>query len=164
MAELEIPVGLVMERIAPLNAWAQDIWLPVQLLPGSPETAPWTEISRAADRSRYFAGCFVITLHATHAGFYLDNLAMKPPKVWVAMRAREGEPPIEIVQVTADPTEGEGYTETGTNVVEVIDLPDWIAVEIASFATAHHVERPFEKRKRDRMSPDRMGRKRQFDP
>jgi hypothetical protein len=163
MVEHEIVVGLVMERLAPSNPWGQDIWLPVQILQGAPETAPWTELSRGADRARYFAGTFVLKLYATHAGFYLDNLATERPRIWVAMRPDGPEPPVEIVAVTADPTEGEGYTETGTNVVEVIDMPDWMAGEIAAFAAEHHVERVFEKRKRDRRAPDLMGRRRPMD-
>lgn len=161
--ELEIAIGLVMERLAPSNPWGQDIWLPVQILQGAPETPPWTEISRGADRVAYFAGNFVVTLYSTHAGFYRDNLMSGRPRVWIAMRPAGREPPVEIVAVTADPTEGEGYTETGTNVVEVIDLPDWMAGEIAAFADEHHVERVFEKRKRDRRPPDMMGRRKPLD-
>ncbi len=163
MIEQEISIGLVMERLAPSSAWGSDIWLPVQILAGTPDTPPWTELSRGADRTRYFAGTFVVTLYSTHAGFYRDNLIADRPRLWVAMRDGGPERPVEIIAVTADPTEGEGYTETGTNVVEVIDLPAWLAGEIAAFATEHHVERVFEKRKRDRRPPGIDGRKRPID-
>ena len=79
------------------------------------------------------------------------------------MRPQGAQPPLEILAVTADPTEGEGMTETGTNVVEVIEMPLALVEEIAAFIEAHHVERPFEKRKRDKRPPDMMGRRKPID-
>ena len=159
MVEHEITVGLVMECIAPSNPWGTHHWLPVQILEGAPDTPPWTELSRGSDRARYFAGTFVIKLYSTDTAYYRDNLAAERPRLWVAMRPEGAEPPIEIIAVTADPTEGEGYTQTGTNVVEVIDMPMAVAAEIAAFVEAHHVERVFEKRKRDKRPPAFMERR-----
>ena len=150
MADHEIVVGLVLERLAPSNPWGDYIWLPLQVLQGVPEASAWTELSRTADRVRYFAGAFAVKLYAAETGFYRDNLTADRAKLWVAMRPEGAEPPVEILVVTADPTEGEGYTETGTNLVETVDMPDWMAAEIAVFIEAHHVERVFEKRKRDK--------------
>lgn len=159
MVEHEIAVGLVLECIAPSNPWGTHHWLPVQILAGALETPPWTELSRGSDRARYFAGTFVIKLYSTDTAYYRDNLVAERPKLWVAMRPEGPEPPIEIIAVTADPTEGEGYTQTGTNVVEVIDMPIAVAAEIAAFVEAHHVERVFEKRKRDKRPPAFMERR-----
>lgn len=159
MVEREMIVGLVLECLAPVSQWGEPIWLPVQILDGAPETPPWTVLSRGSDRVRYYAGSFSVRLYATETQFYRDNLAAEQPKLWVAMRPQGAEPPVEIMSVTADPTEGEGYTQTGTNVVEVIDMPPAIAAEIAAFVAEHHVERVFEKRKRDKRPPDLMGRR-----
>lgn len=150
MVEHEIQVGLVIECIAPSNPWGTHHWIPVHVLEGAPETSPWTALSRASDRVRYFAGTFAIKLYSTETAFYRDNLAADRPRLWVAMQPDGSEPPISILAVTADPTEGEGYTQTGTNVVEVVDMPASVAAEIAAFVEANHVERTFEKRKRDK--------------
>ncbi len=163
MVEHEIVVGLVLECLAPSNPWGEHIWLPVQILEGIPDTQPWAVLSRGPDRVRYYAGAFAVTLDTLDTAFYRDNLTSKRPCLWVGMRPDGKEPPVDILAVTADPTEGEGLTQTGTNVVEVIDMPLSIAGEIAAFIEAHHVERPFEKRKRDKRPPDMMGRRRPID-
>ena len=154
MVEREFVVGLVIERLEPSSTWGEPFWLPVQALEGAPDTPPWTVLARGADRVRYFAGTFPVKLYSTETAFYRDNLAAGRPSLWVVMRPDGPEPPVEILAVTADPTEGEGYTQTGTNLVEVVDMPAGLAGELAAFVAEHHVERPFEKRKRDRRPVD----------
>jgi hypothetical protein len=163
MVEHEITIGLVIERLDPTTKWGEPIWLPVQALDGAPDTPPWTLLAKATDRVRYYAGSFPVRLYSTDTQFYRDNLMADRPRLWVAMRPEGPEPPVEIIAVTADPTEGEGYTQTGTAVVEVVDMPPGAAAEIAAFVTAHHVERVFEKRKRDKRPPDLLGRRRPID-
>ena len=147
MAEREFIVGLVLERIDPSSPWGEPIWMPAQILEGVPDTPAWTVLSKGADRVRYFAGAFAVRLHSADTAFYRDNLSAERPRLWVAMRPEGREPPVEIIAVTADPTEGEGYTQTGTNVVEVIDVPPGLAAAIAAFVGEHHVERVFKKRR-----------------
>ena len=79
---------------------------------------------------RYFAGAFTVTLYSTDTAFYRDNLDVERPQPVGRRCGRKGRSRrSRSSRVTADPTEGEGYTQTGTNVVEVIDMPDWIAAE-----------------------------------
>lgn len=163
MVEHEIIVGLVVECLAPSNPWGEHIWLPVQILESVPDTPAWAVLGRGPDRARYYAGAFAVKLYSTGTAYYRDNLASERPCLWVGMRPQGDQPPLEILAVTADPTEGEGMTETGTNVVEVIEMPLALVEEIAAFIEAHHVERPFEKRKRDKRPPDMMGRRKPID-
>ena len=58
--------------------------------------------------------------------------------------------------MTADPAEGEALTEPGTDVIETVPMPPEIQNRLAAFVEAHHVERPFIKRKRDRANPEAM--------
>ena len=53
------------------------------------------------------------------------------------------DPPYEVFGVTADPAEGEGWTETGTDLVEVVAMPEPIRATIEAFVAEHHVDRPF---------------------
>lgn len=163
MVELEIVVGLVVERLTLSGPWSDHTWMPAQILEGTPDAPAWTVLSTAPDRVRYYAGAFAVTLYSSDTAFYRDNLASARPCLWVAMRPTGPLPPVEIVAVTVDPTAGEGLTETGTNTVDVVDMPPGLAGEIAAFIEAHHVERVFEKRKRDRRPPDMMGRRRRID-
>lgn len=163
MVERELIVGLVVECLQPVSQWGEPIWLPVQALDGVPETPAWTVLAKGPDRTRYFAGAFTVKLYSTDTAFYRDNLTAERPRLWVVMSPDGAEPPLDIIAVSADPTEGEGYTQTGTNVVEVVDIPAGIAAVIAAFVDEHHVERVFEKRKRDKRPPDLLGRRRPID-
>ena len=62
--------------------------------------------------------------------------------------------------VTADPAEGEGWTEPGQESVEAVPMPAALRETIAGFVAAYHVERPFQKRVRDRANPDALARRR----
>jgi hypothetical protein len=79
--------------------------------------------------------------------------------VWVVLRPTGVEPPFEVVTVTADPAEGEGLTQAGTDLVEPVPMPERIREFLAAFVAEHHVEQPFYKRRRDRADPEALGRR-----
>ena len=90
---------------------------------------------------------------------YRDNLASGSPALWVVLRETGAEPPYALYLVTADPAEGEGMTEAGSNIVEPVPMPDIVRDTVAAFVAEHHVEEAFVKRKRDRANPDSLGRR-----
>ena len=55
--------------------------------------------------------------------------------------------------VTADPSEGEALTDAGNDLVATVPMPVSIIESIDGFIAEHHVERPFQKRQRDRGEP-----------
>ena len=65
-----------------------------------------------------------------------------------------------MAAVTADPAEGEAFTETGGDLVEAVPMPATIGETIAAFIAEHHVERAFYKRERTRADPEALGRRR----
>jgi hypothetical protein len=79
--------------------------------------------------------------------------------LWVALRPTGVEPPYEIFGVTADPSEGEAWTESGSDLVDVVPMPPPVRTAIEAFVAEHHVERPFYKRKRDRADPEALARR-----
>lgn len=153
MAELDLDVALVVARYTPSSPWGEPIWMAAQALEGRPAAAPWSLLAETSERRSYFAGVYPVRLHSSSTGYYRDNLETGAPKLWVVMRPQSPEPPLDIVLVTADPTEGEGATETGTYLVSTIDLPPVLVAEVAAFIAEHHVERVFEKRQRDKSKP-----------
>lgn len=155
MAEHRIPFGLVVERIALDNPWSSVAWLPTQVLASVPETAAWTELARSKGRTTYYAGAFELALHPSSTARYLENLALPSPSIWVAMQA-SGEMPPVIAGVTADPSEGESFTETGASVVEKVPMPESVAATIKAYTDEYHVERVFEKRQRDKRRPQML--------
>jgi hypothetical protein len=62
---------------------------------------------------------------------------------------------LELTKVTADPTEGEALFESGSEVIGTVPMPPAIAAWVAAFVDEFHVERVFQKRKRDRANVDR---------
>jgi hypothetical protein len=147
-----IPVGVIVERRKAKSMWVDFLWRPVSVLVGSPSAAPWTPLDTEADTALFFAGEAVIELHRTETTNYRDNLASGAPALWVALRPVASERPYEILAVTADPAEGEAFTDAGSNVVEAVPMPPEIVDAVAQFIVQHHVERPFVKRRRDRQT------------
>ena len=159
LPRVRLPVGVVVERRRAANPWVEHVWRPVAVLAGVPEAAPWTEISNAADAVGFFAGNTEIELYRSETAHYRDNLGSGAPALWVVLRPTGREPPFELKTVTADPTEGEGFTEAGTDLVEQVPMPEPIRRAIAAFIAEHPVEHPFAKRERDRADPETLGRR-----
>jgi hypothetical protein len=154
-----IPVGVIVERSKSMNQWAEFYWRAVGVLPGQPDTPAWTKLSDDGERTTFYAGTANVELYRTETGFYRDNLESGAPSLWVALRAADGEPPFTVAAVTADPAEGESFTETATDLVEQVPMPLPIQHVVAAFVAQHHVEQPFVKRKRDRADPEAMARR-----
>lgn len=156
---LVIPVGVLVERSKSANPWAEFYWRATGVLAGQPETPAWTVLSDDGQRVMFYAGTAGVALYTTETGFYRDNLNSGAPALWVALRAADSDPPFTVAAVTADPAEGESFTEAGTDLVEQVPMPPSIQQLVAAFVAEHHVERPFVKRKRDRANPEAMARR-----
>lgn len=156
---LTIPVGVIVERSKGTTPWAEYYWRAVGVLAGQPDTPAWTILSSDGERVTFYAGTADVVLRHTETGFYRDNLNSGAPSLWVALRATDGEPPFTVAAVTADPAEGESFTEAGTDLVEPVPMPPSIQQVLADFVAAHHVEQVFYKRKRDRANPEAMARR-----
>jgi uncharacterized protein DUF3305 len=150
-----IPVGVIAERRKAKSMWADFLWRPVSVFAGIASAAPWTLLEADAEAALFFAGEAVIELHRTETANYRDNLASAAPALWVVMRPIASGPPYELVAVTADPAEGETFTDAGNNLVEAVPMPSAIVEIIARFIASHHVERPFVRRQRDQQTPSR---------
>jgi len=154
-----ISVGIVVERRKAASQWVDYVWRPVSALGGVPQTEPWTVLTQDGDVTTFYAGAADIEFFRSGTSNYRDNLA-GDQSLWVILRSTESEPPYNLFAVTADPSEGEGYTATGTDLVEMVPLPDVVREALIDFVAEHHVEQqPFFKRKRDRADPESMGRR-----
>jgi Protein of unknown function (DUF3305) len=150
---MAIPVGVVVERRKAKSVWVDFLWRPVSVFAGIPSAAPWTPLDTEAETALFFAGEAVIELHRTETANYRANLASGAPALWVALRPVASEPPYEILAVTADPAEGEAFTDAGSNLVEAVPMPPEVVDAVVQFIAQHHVARPFVKRQRDQQTP-----------
>jgi hypothetical protein len=157
-ALVNIAVGVVVERRQAKSAWVDFLWRPVSVFAGNPSAAPWTPLAVEAETTLFFAGEAMIELHRTETTNYQNNLRSGAPALWVALRPVASDPPYEILAVTADPSEGEAFTDAGNNLVEAVAMPPEIVAAVARFIAEHHVERPFVKRQRQPADPAPAGR------
>jgi Protein of unknown function (DUF3305) len=154
----KVPVGIVVERREAHSPWIDFTWTAVTALAGVPDAAPWTMLSQDGDGATFYAGAVEIELHRSETGNYRDNLASSA-MLWVALRSTGVEPPYELFAVTADPAEGEAWTEAGSDLVDMVPMPQAVRAVLEAFVAEHHVERPFYKRKRDRPDPEALARR-----
>jgi uncharacterized protein DUF3305 len=147
-AELaSIPIGVIVERRKSSSPWIDFVWRPVAVLSGEPDTPPWSPLSNDGDKTTFYAGGAEIKLYRTETTNYRDNLTAEAG-LWVVLRPTGGEPPYALFTVTADPAEGEAFTEAGTDLVEQVPMPQSVRDIVAAFVAEHHVERVFYKQTR----------------
>lgn len=154
-----VEVSVIVERRNLKNPWADHSWMPVAVLVGTPAAAPWTVLNETPEITRFFAGAVRLELFASETAMYRDNLHSGRPNLWVSLRSVDAPPGVALQLVTADPSEGEALTEPGTDIIEAVPMPVEIQQRLAAFVEAHHVERPFVKRKRDRADPEAMAKR-----
>jgi hypothetical protein len=157
---LRIPVGVVVERRRADSPWIDFVWRGTGVLPGEPEMRPWTIIQEQEGTTLFYAGGTTVDLYRSETARYRDNLGSGAPSVWIVLTPSESAWPYAVSAVTADPAEGEAFTEAGANLVEVVPMPKVLHQAIEDFIGEHHVEAEFVKRERRRADPEALARRR----
>ena len=155
----KMTVGVVVERRKADSPWVDFLWRPIGILPDAPDMAAWSVLREEEDTVLFYAGSRTVDQHRSETARYRDNLTTGSPMLWVVLSPAEGEWPYTLAAVTADPAEGEAFTEAGANLVETVVMPDVVREAVESFVAEHHVEREFVKRKRDRANPEALARR-----
>jgi len=158
MVRETVKVGVIVEKRDLDSPWADHAWVPIAVLVGAPAAPPWTVLERTTRITRYYAGTSEIEFFGTDTTMYRENLRSQRPSLWVTLRHTDAAPGVVVHLVTADPAEAEALTGTNTDIIEAIAMPIEIERRLAAFVEAHHVERPFIKRKRDRADPEALAR------
>lgn len=153
---ITVTVAVLAERRPGVTVWQDHVWRALAVLEEAPEVAPWTLLRAEGGREVFFAGTAEVTLHRTDTPNYKDNLEAAEPRIWVLLRP-EGEG-MRLQAVTVDGGEAEIFTEGPRDILEALPLPPGLAALLREFVAAHHVERVFHKRKRDRHDGGRRGR------
>lgn len=156
---LSIPVGIVVERRRADSPWVDFVWRGVAVLPDEPETKPWTVLREQDGTTLFYAGSAAVDLYPSETARYRDNLASGTPSIWTILSPAEGAWPYAVAAATADPAEGEAFTEAGANLVEAVPMPEVLRAAIENFVAEHHVEQEFVKRKRRRPDPEALARR-----
>ncbi|MCC5956073.1 MAG: DUF3305 domain-containing protein [Natronohydrobacter sp.] len=155
MPEKTLRVGVLAIRRPPVTKWGAGELRASGILPQEPDAAPNTLLATDSGVETWYLGARDLVLYSGDTSHHRDNLTSGRPSIWVALR---GDDPAkaQIINVTADPYEGEGYASDLDLKVEAVPMPDVIRETVAAFIEAHHVEMPFKKRKRLPVDPNAM--------
>ena len=156
---LRIAVGVVVERRKTDSPWVDFVWRGIGVLPDEPEMKPWTVLREQEEATLYYAGSAMVDLYRSETARYRENLTTGAPNIWIVMSPSEGAWPYAVAAVTADPAEGEAFTEAGANLVEAVPMPEALRDAIEKFVAEHYVEREFVKRERRRADPEALARR-----
>lgn len=150
MAIEHLRVGVVVERREIDNPWADHTWKPLAVLPDAPDIPAWTLLHKEPGVAQYYAGAAYLSLYPSDTGNLIDNFVPGARRIWVSIRPTGMDPPLELIGVTAEPGEGEILADGIGDIVDTVPMPELVAERILAFYNAHHVERPFVKRQRDK--------------
>lgn len=155
--DVELPLGVVVERRALSNRWVPFAWRPVAVIPGAGEMDPkgdWLPLTSGEGWDQFHAGTLPLRLFPKETEGYRFNLSQEPPCLFVVLRSNEDdeELPHDVVPflVTACPYEAQDYLDSGDDIVEPVTMPDAVVAFVQAYVDKHHVDEPFEKRKRKR--------------
>ncbi|MEX2475306.1 DUF3305 domain-containing protein [Marinobacter sp.] len=152
----ELQIGAVVQRSPGVTRWARDIWKPVAVIPGAPDTF-WKEMVRNGEVVEYHAGTVTMELFRADVEGYLVSLNMEVPSVWVIMdRDQAGQSPSGwiVSAITANAHEALDSLDSGESIVEPVPIPESLAAWIKEFIDMHYIAEPFKKRRRDNVHVD----------
>lgn len=135
-------LGVVARSHPPATRWGGRVLRPLAVTDAALPLAPGALMHAEAGVETRYLGDHAVTLHHGETAHYRANLAAARPSVWVALDGAA------VHLVTVDPYEGEGLAGDPARVVEAVPMPPGLAAAVAAFVAAHHVEVPFEKRRR----------------
>jgi hypothetical protein len=156
LVRASMPLGIVIRKTPGVTRWAAWAWKVVAVLPGA-APAQWRELRRDGDAVEYHASTLELELFSTDTEGYQVTLAAKSPGIVVVLRDStdpKSDFPYEPTLVTASAYEGQDYMDSGDGLIELVPMPEGLIAWIRNFVTAHHVDEPFIKRRRDRQRVD----------
>lgn len=143
---------------APATRWGTRSFTPSSALDHLPGLEPATRLGPEGPLETWYVGPAEILLHSGETAHYRDNLTAARPSLWVALEP--GAP--RLTAASVDPYEGEAMAGDDGRLVGAVDMPPGLRAAVAAFHAAHHVERPFEKRRRRAADPEALARRGPF--
>jgi hypothetical protein len=153
---MTMQVGVILGRRKAKSPWLDWMWEARAILPDPADAAAGASLGGDADDQLFYGGPSTLEAHTIETQNYRDNLASGDPRIWVILRPQPGDAMPDVVKVTCDPTEGEGYSETGWDIVNAAPMPEPVQAALAAFIAEHHVDTVFVKRQRDRQDPEAL--------
>ena len=151
---ISIPLGVVVLRSPGVTRWAKWTWRAIAVLPGA-HRENWKILRCEGGSTEYHAATLPLELFSSDTEAYLHGLSARMPAIYVIMRQLdEGEPPLEVVHVTASPYEAQDFADSGEEIVEKVPMTEGLVAWVRDFIEAHHEDEVFIKRRRDKKRVD----------
>lgn len=151
MHSQSMPVGVLVSRqpraAHPLDPAPHTQLRPIAVVTDMPPLPDWTLLRRDGQTEVFFAGSSHLVLYPGEAAHYEDNLALDPPRVWVAIRP-DPDTNGTIAALSLDPYEGEALADVEGDTVEALPMPQALREWLADFIVQFPPDRTFYKRKR----------------
>ena len=77
--EIEMPMGIVVEKRPAVSRWITHVWKPVAVLPGAHPLSEWKLLIDDGSVQTYHIATLPLTLHRKETEAYLVNLANETP-------------------------------------------------------------------------------------
>jgi hypothetical protein len=148
-------VGIFLERRHIAHPWQEHAWHAAGIAPGAPELATPRLLQQGPGWARYHMATLDIELFPRETEGYRYNLSQQRPVVYVLWRHADEDLRQEpaVFHVTVCPYEAQDYLDGGDVMVEGVPIPDLVAHWMRGYIARHHVDAPFEKRRRKRHAP-----------
>ena len=145
-------VGVLLERRRIAHPWQEYAWHADEVVPGAPDIAAPCPVQAGEGRERYHIATLDIELFPGETEGYRYNLSQAQPVVYVLWRHEQEDPAQlpEVFHATVCPYEAQDYLDGGDVIVEGVPMPDLVAHWLRAYIARHHVDAPFEKRRRKR--------------
>lgn len=148
-----MPVGIVLRKTPGVTRWVKWHWTASAVLPGA-GPADWRVMRQEGEAMEYHAATCTLELHGAETEAYLHGITARVPSLYVVMRQITGDPPLEVVLVTASPYEAQDYTDSGEEIVEKVPMPPGLLAWVGDFVEEFHVDEVFVKRRRNKTRTD----------
>lgn len=155
MPQDTLRISVLAVRRPPVTKWGKGELRPCAVLAQEPQAAANSLLFAENGVETWYLGGRDLVLYSGDTSHHRDNLTSGRPSVWVALRGQDPET-AQVIAVTADPYEGEGYASDLELRVEAVPMPPVLVDHIAGFIAVHHVDMPFKKRKRLPVDPNAM--------
>ena len=151
--QIEMPVGIVIEKRPSKSRWISHTWKPIAVLPGAAATEEWRLLSSEDGVETFHIATLSVQLHRKETEAYLVNLTNEPPSVYIVLEENDDPddfdaPEVSAVRATVSPFEAQDFLDTGEDIIEPVPMPDGMIAWLREFTERHHVQETFKKRKR----------------
>lgn len=149
MYSQSMPVGVLVSRHPRTEHAESERLRPLAVVTDMPPLPDWTLLRRDGGVEVFYAGESHLVLYPGEAAHYEDNLALDPPRVWVAIRP-DADTIGTIAALSLDPYEGEAMADVESDTVEALPMPQAVRAWLADFILQYPPNRAFYKRQRDK--------------